>query len=96
LLKQRRIDLLASGKAFAEILEYDNEISIDLSQEFSSINGIGNALFERIIPYLAKVKVSYIQRILKIRMRKIGDWMNDLEDLLIIINELYNVSVKKH
>ena len=96
LLRQRRIDMLASGKAFSEILEYDDEINIVLSKEFSSINGIGNALFERIVPYLTKVKVSYIQRILKIKMPKNGDWMNDLEELLTIIGELYNVSVKKH
>jgi len=96
LLRQRRIDLLASGKAFSELLEYDDEISVVLSKEFSAINGIGNALFERIVPYLTKVKVSYIQRILKIRMKKIGEWMNDLEELLTIISELYNVSVKKH
>ncbi len=96
LLRQRRIDLLASGKAFSELLEYDDEISIVLSKEFSAINGIGNALFERIVPYLTKVKVSYIQRILKIRMKKNGEWMNDLEELLTIISELYNVSVKKH
>lgn len=96
LLRQRRIDLLASGKAFSELLEYDDEISVVLSKEFSAINGIGNALFERIVPYLTKVKVSYIQRILKIRMKKNGEWMNDLEELLTIISELYNVSVKKH
>jgi hypothetical protein len=29
-------------------------------------------------------------------MPKNGDWMNDLEELLTIIGELYNVSVKKH
>ncbi len=96
LLRQRRIDLLSSGKAFSEILEYDDEISVILSKEFSAINGIGNALFERIMPYLTKVKVSYIQRILKIRIRKSGEWMNDVEELLTIISELYNVSVKKH
>ena len=59
-------------------------------------NGIGNTLFERIVPYLSRVKVSYIQRILKIRMRKAGRWLDDLEDVLMIITELYNESVKKH
>ena len=96
LLKQRRIDLLSSGKAFSELIEFNDEISIVLSREFSSFNGIGNALFERIVPYLARVKVSYIQRILKIRLRKVGEWLNDLEELLLIISELYNDSVKKH
>ncbi|MFA5421387.1 MAG: transcription-repair coupling factor [Bacilli bacterium] len=96
LLRQRRIDLLSSGKAFSEILEYNDEIAISLSREFSSINGIGNALFERIVPYLSRVKVSYIQRILKIRLRKSGDWLNELEEILTIISELHNVSVKKH
>jgi hypothetical protein len=88
--------LLSSGKAFSELIEFNDEISIVLSREFSSFNGIGNALFERIVPYLARVKVSYIQRILKIRLRKVGEWLNDLEELLLIISELYNDSVKKH
>lgn len=96
LLKQRRIDLFAAGKAFSELTEYNDELVITLSREFSAINGIGNTLFERIVPYLSRVKVSYIQRILKIRMRKAGRWLDDLEDVLMIITELYNESVKKH
>lgn len=96
LIKQKRIDLLSSGKAFTELVELNDEISIVLSREFSVINGIGNALFESIEPYLSHVKVSYIQRILKIRMRKAGDWLGELEEILLIITELYNDSVKKH
>ena len=96
LIKQKRIDLLSSGKAFTELVELNDEISIVLSREFSVINGIGNALFESIEPYLSHLKVSYIQRILKIRMRKAGDWLGELEEILLIITELYNDSVKKH
>ena len=96
LIRQKRIDLLSNGKSFSGIIELSEEIIIELSRDFSSINGIGNSLFEKITPYLAKVKVSYIQRTLKIRMRKTGEWINDLEEVLMIITELYNDSVKTH
>ncbi|MFA5481366.1 MAG: transcription-repair coupling factor, partial [Bacilli bacterium] len=96
LLKQRKTDLLASGKAFSEIVEYDNEITIVLSQSFSEISGIGNTLFEKIVPYISKVKVSYLNRILRLRLRKDNDWLSNLDELLTVISELYDDSVKKH
>ena len=59
LLRQRRIDLLASGKAFSELLEYDDEISVVLSKEFSAINGIGNALLSALCHILPSKSVLY-------------------------------------
>jgi len=94
LLQKKRIDLLTGGDEYDDIIDYKDAIDIVLSRAFSSINGVGNALFERIMPYISKVKVSYIQRVLRLRMRKDGEWVGDLENILNAISELYKVSVK--
>ena len=79
----------------SRFLEYETAVEIILSKTFSSINGIGSALFESIAPYLEKTQVTYLKRVLKIRLKKEGNWMKDFETIVNIIITLYKRFSKK-
>lgn len=89
LINKRKIDILLSGEEFETTNEYSYDIEIVLSQKFSSISGIGNALFETLTPYLSKIKVSYLQKILKIRLLKEDNWLKDFETIVECIAKIY-------
>lgn len=89
LIKQRKINILTKNGAVKEIHEREKDLIITLSSEFSSLNGIGQLLFEKTTSLLTKMKVSYTNRILVIKLKKIQTWMDDLEELLTIIEKLY-------
>ena len=92
LLNKRRIDLLMENEEFETVNEYTDFVDIVLSKKFTEISGIGSHLFEAIAPYLAKVTVTYIQKILKVRIKKVDNWIKDLEVVVECIDTLY----KKH
>jgi hypothetical protein len=60
-----------------------------LSEKFSSKSGIGSALFEVLAPYLSKISVTYIHKVLKIRLKKEDNWMKDLETIIEVIVSIY-------
>ena len=70
-------------------MEYSDSIEIVLSQKFSSKSGIGSALFEALAPYLSKLSVTYIHKVLKIRLKKENNWMKDLETVVECIVSIY-------
>lgn len=89
LIEKRRIDILISNEEFEDVNEYPDTIEIVLSKKFSNINGIGQRLFEVLSPYLEKIQVSYLKRTLKIRLKKIDNWIKDLETIIDCISKLY-------
>lgn len=89
LINKRRIDLLLENEEFETTNEYSNNIELVLSQKFSSISGIGSALFEMLTPYLNKITVTYLQKVLKIRLKKEDNWIKDLETIVECIDTLY-------
>lgn len=95
LINKRRIDLLMNNEEFENVNEYPNEIEIVLSNNFSSISGIGSALFEMLTPYLSKINVTYLNKVLKIRLKKIDNWVKDLETIIECIVTLYKKYNKK-
>jgi len=95
LFKKRRIDLLLEGEEFDDVSEYTNAIEIKLSKKFSEINGIGNCLFESLQSYLEKIQVTYMQKILKIRLKKEGNWLLDFETIVEVISTIYKKLSKK-
>ena len=52
------------------------------------LRGIGNILFESMIPYLSIMKLSYAKNIFKIRLNKKENWIVTLKNLLVTLNEI--------
>lgn len=89
LINKRRIDLLMENEEFETVNEYSDSIDIILSKKFTEISGIGSQLFEVLSPYLSKITVTYIQKVLKVRLKKIDNWIKDLETIVECIDSLY-------
>ena len=89
LLNKRRIDILMNNEEFENVNEYSDSVEIVLSDKFSSKSGIGSALFEAIAPYLSKVSVTYIHKVLKVRLKKEDNWIKDLETIIECIVTIY-------
>ena len=65
-----------------EVKESKFNIDINLGDNFINIKGIGNILFESLIPYLSIIKLSYVNRRFKLVMTKKSNWLNDFENIL--------------
>lgn len=88
LFKKRSIDLLVDEAKIESLTENKDFVTIQLSKEYINIRGIGNILFESMIPYLSKIKISYLCNVFKIVLRKKQSWVDDLENIL---NSLVNI-----
>ena len=95
LLNKRKLDIKLEGEEFEDTVEYPEAIELILSKKFSSVNGIGSALFESLSPYLEKIQVTYLKRVLKIRLKKEGNWLLDFKTIVDIIVTLYDRFLKK-
>ena len=89
LLNKRRIDILMNNEEFESVNEYSDTVEIILSDKFSSKSGIGSALFESLEPYISKITVTYIHKVLRIRLKKENNWMKDLETIIECIVTIY-------
>ncbi|MCR5333205.1 MAG: transcription-repair coupling factor [Bacilli bacterium] len=89
LIKKRRLDILLEGEEFSGVKEYPDSIEVTLSKKFSNIEGIGNMLFEALSSMLDKIKVTYLQKTLRIRVLKKDNWLLSLETLVDTVVELY-------
>ena len=65
-----------------EVKESKFNIEINLGDNFIRIKGIGNILFEALIPYLSIIKLSYVNRRFKLVMTKKSNWLSDFENIL--------------
>ncbi len=90
LFKKREIDILLSHESFDKITELYGNLEIVLSKKFSSISGIGAPLFEALEPLLDVVTVSYLQKTLRIKLKKEGNYLLTLETLAHVVIDLYN------
>lgn len=83
LFTKRLIDLLTVDANVAKVTENSKFIELELGKNFINIKGIGNILFESLIPFLAIVKISYSNNVFKIQMNKRNKlWVSDLENIL--------------
>ena len=57
-------------------------MELTLGKEYINIPGIGNILFETLIPYLSKIKIVYANNQFKININKTKTWIDDLENIL--------------
>ena len=95
LFEKRRLDILLSEEQFKDVMEYGDTIEIILSKKFSELNGIGNYLFEALSPLLNKIQVTYLQKVLKIRLTRQNNWLKDLETIVDVVTDLYNKFSKR-
>ena len=84
-----------NGEEFEDVKEYSDSIEIIMSKKFTNINGIGQQLFEVLAPYIEKIQVSFLHKVLKIRLKKIDNWLKDLETIIECIAVLYKKYSKK-
>ena len=88
LFKKRNIDLLTRDAHVLKLEEKNKYVEILLGDEYINIKGIGNILFEALIPFLAFVKISYANNVFKIMLSKRNDWISDLESILSSLLEI--------
>ena len=88
LFLKREIDLLVESADVKKVDEYDRYLELELGPTYINIRGIGNILFESLIPYLSLIKLSYAKNIFKIRINKKDKWIVTLKNLLNTLNEI--------
>jgi transcription-repair coupling factor (superfamily II helicase) len=79
---KRNIELLRSEASVEKLVDEDKQLTLVLNKDFLKIRGIGNILFEALIPYLSFIKVSYLNNVFKIVIKKRKTWQEDLENIL--------------
>ena len=88
LFTKRSIDLLTREAHVLKLEDKPRFVEILLGDDYINIRGIGNILFESLIPFLAFVKISYAKNIFKIQLTKGKKWINDLEAILKSLLEI--------
>jgi transcription-repair coupling factor (superfamily II helicase) len=88
LFVKRNIDLLTREAKVTKLEEKPRFFEITLGEEYINIRGIGNILFEALIPFLAFVKISYANNVFRIQLSKRTKWISDLESILKSLLEI--------
>ena len=88
LFLKRNIHLLIQELETCSIKELPRTIEISLGDRFINIKGIGNILFEAMIPYLSMIKISYVNHRFKIIITKKTNWIYDVENILKALNNI--------
>ena len=95
LFAKRSVDLLTKEAKVLNLQDKAKYVEIYLGDDYINIKGIGNILFESIIPFLAFVKISYANNVFKIVLNKGKNWIYDLENILKSLMEIQNHFVMK-
>ena len=95
LFSKRSIDLLTKEAHVLKLQDKSKYVEINLGDEYINIKGIGNILFEALIPFLAFVKISYANNVFRIVLNKGKNWINDLENILKSLLEIQTHFVVK-
>lgn len=82
LFTKRTIDLLTVEANVELLKENPKTLEINLGNAYLNIRGIGNLLFQSLIPYLQFIKISYLNNKFKIVMTKRNNWIKDIENIL--------------
>ena len=78
-----------------DLVERKAIIDITLGKSYINIKGIGNILFESLIPFLAKIKISYANNQFKIALSKGKNWIEDLENILKSLVKIQQTNTMK-
>ena len=85
LFVKRNIDLLIKESEVQDVKEFKEFIEINVGEPYVSIKGIGNMLFEALVAYISKIRVSYLGGRFKILLYKKEKWLLDLEAILVVL-----------
>ena len=88
LFLKRNVDLLLKESNIHEVKENYNNVELLLGEPYINIRGIGNLLFEGLIPYINRVKISYINHKFKLVVSKTKSMLLDLEGILVVLNNI--------
>ena len=88
LFKHRQIDILSKSAKVKTLFERGNQIELVLENDFNNIRGVGNVLFETLIPFISYTKIAYKNKEFVINMNKRKTWINDLVNLLEGLNNV--------
>ena len=92
---KRKIDILIRESEVKEFSESNNKIDFVLGDKYIKIKGIGNILFEALIPYLQILKVNYASNVFKFSIAKRKTWIDDLESILRVLMNIIKVNKTK-
>lgn len=96
LIAKKRVDILSDYEEFASMDEFDDRIDVYLSPSFSRIDGIGNELFNGVVPYLKWLKVSFVEKKLRLSVYKSSeDWLSILEKIMKAVHKTYAAHAEK-
>ena len=97
LFLKRNIHLLVQSLDTCTLKENPKNIDIQLGDRFINIKGIGNMLFEAMIPYLSIIKISYLNHKFKIVVTKRTNWIYDIEGILKALKDIleHNKAIEK-
>ena len=85
LFVKRNIDILCDDARVEKLEENNSFVDFTLSKIYINIRGIGNMIFEAMIPYLKNIKISYSNNVFKIRINKRNNWVADIENILMAL-----------
>ena len=95
LFTKRKIDILIRESEVKDFSESNNKIDFVLGDRYIKIKGIGNILFEALIPYLQILKVNYANNVFKFSVSKRKTWIVDLENILRTLMNIIKVNKTK-
>ena len=88
LIQKKRIDLVVNNKEFIYVREENGYIDILMAESFSRIDGIGIELFNALTPFLKTISVNFLEKKLRLRLQKVGNWIETLETIVKTIHAL--------
>lgn len=88
LIEKRKIDIVSKDACVKKITERKDNFEIVLADEYTRIKGIGNILFETLIPFIRYTKVIYKNHEFYITLIKDKDWMKNITNLLLGLSNI--------
>ena len=95
LFTKKNINLLMEEAYVENLSEKPKFIELTLGVDYINIRGIGNILFEALIPYLNKIKIAYAKNKFTINISKTPTWINDLENILKSLVKIHQTNTIK-
>ena len=88
LIQKKKIDLVVENDEFVYVRQEGDYIDILLSESFSRKDGIGLDLFNALTPFLHDIQVNFLEKKLRIRLKKNEGWIQKLETIVKTIHAL--------
>lgn len=95
LFSKRKVDLLVRESQIDQLNDLKQKVEIIFGTNYINIKGIGNILFEALIPYLKQIKISYANNKFKIVLNKNANWIKDLCNILLILSNIIKTNKVK-